>query len=171
MMYDQDTLMALYDEDVDWRLHYAKPGDVGLDLPVKIDGSKVLPEDFSHFIKPNGDESDSTPWLEVPPGGFAELEVGIKVKLPDNAWGMVTGRSSTAWKKRLITIQGIIDSQYTGYLRTLIYNPNNVSKRIYEGDRLSQLIIVPKYDLKSIEQVDELPDTERAESGFGSTGI
>ena len=162
-------LLARYDEDCSWRLTYAKAGDVGLDLPIRIKGSIVQP-DLQHYVRPEGDGPDTTPWLEIPAGGYAEVETGVRVKLPDDAWAIITGRSSTAWKRRLIVIQGIIDSGYTGYLRNLVFNPNPVPKRIHEGDRLAQLIIIPKYPISEIVKVDELPDTVRGQSGFGSSG-
>ena len=164
-------LLVQYDFDVDSRLHFAKSGDVGLDLPIRIAGSTVQPVEFSHLIKPDGDSQDKVPWLEVPPGGFAEIESGIRVKVPEDAWAMITGRSSTAWKRRLMVQQGVIDTGYTGYLRTLVYNPNHISKRVHEGDRLAQLIVVPRYNVINILEVDELPETERGQSGFGSSGI
>jgi len=163
-------LLAKYDDDITWRLQFAKLGDVGLDLPIRIAGSKVQPEEFSHLVRPDGDGMDNTPWLEVPPGGYAEIETGVRVKVPEDAWAIITGRSSTAWKRRLIVIHGIIDTGYTGYLRTLVYNPNHVCKRVHEGDRLAQLIVMHKYNVGSIVEADELPETERGESGFGSSG-
>jgi len=163
-------LLAQYDQDIEWRLSYAKLGDVGLDLPIRVAGSVVQPIEFSHLIKPNGDVDDTTPWLEVPPGGYAEIETGVRVKVPDDAWALITGRSSTAWRQRLVVVQGVIDSGYTGYLRTLVYNPSNIIKRVHEGDRLAQLIVLKKYELDCIEAVDELPETQRGDSGFGSTG-
>jgi len=173
-------LLAQYDKDCDWVLAYAKSGDVGLDLPIRIRGSIVAmgigdnqnleSQHLEHFVKPDGDVTDPTPWLEVPPGGYAEIETGVRVKCPDDAWAIITGRSSTAWKRRLIVIQGIIDSGYIGYLRNLVFNPNPVPKRVHEGDRLAQLIVLPKYPISNIIGVDELPSTERGESGFGSSG-
>jgi dUTP pyrophosphatase len=109
--------------------------------------------------------------LDVPPYGYAEIESGIRVKVPEDAWALITGRSSTAWKRRLMVQQGVIDTGYTGYLRTLVYNPNHISKRVHEGDRLAQLIIIPRYKINSILECDALPETERGDSGFGSSGI
>ena len=59
---------------------------------------------------------------------------------------------------------------------TLVYNPNQTPVRVYEydpetktGDCLSQLILIPKYDLKRIILTSKLPDTKRGTTGFGST--
>ena len=164
-------LLVKYDEGIKWQLHYAKPGDVGLDLPIKIEGSKIRQEKCEHYIHPKGTQDDPRPFLEIPPRTYAELEIGVRVKLPDDSWAFITGRSSTAWKHQLTVSQGIIDTGYTGYLCTLIYNPNETYRRIYEGDRLSQLILMPKYNVENIIRVDgELPTTSRKDSGFGSTG-
>ena len=42
--------------------------------------------------------------------------------------------------------------------------------RVREGDRLVQVVLVPKYPLERIIKVDKLPTTERGASGFGSSG-
>lgn len=162
-------LLVKYDSDCSFRLKYAKSGDVGLDLPIKILGS-ILKPNLPHLVRPEGDENDKQPWLEIPATGYAEIETGIRVKLPDDAWATITARSSTAWKRKLMVYQAVIDSGYVGYLRMLVYNPNNTPIRVHGGDRLAQLIVLPKYNLESIEEVEELPNTERGSSGFGSSG-
>jgi len=42
--------------------------------------------------------------------------------------------------------------------------------RVQDGDRLIQVLLVPKYPLKKVVNVDVLPSTERGASGFGSSG-
>ena len=42
--------------------------------------------------------------------------------------------------------------------------------RVKDGDRLIQVVLVPKYQLKRVVNVDLLPETERGASGFGSSG-
>ncbi len=47
---------------------------------------------------------------------------------------------------------------------------NRMTTQIYEiGDRIGQLIIIP-YPTMEIEEVEELPITERGTDGWGSTG-
>jgi dUTP pyrophosphatase len=171
---------------------FAKEGDVGLDLPVKILVDQVkfaerneepdrlrsplLHPDLKHYIHPNGDDESSVPYLEIPAFGWAEVPSGLAIKLPSNAWGMVKTRSGTAWKKHLIVSTATIDPGYTGLLGTLVYNPNQIPVRVFEynpetgeGDCLSQLILIPRYPLADLYLVDHLPETERGNSGFGST--
>lgn len=171
---------------------FAKAGDVGLDLPVKIIVDRIkfgergqkpgklrspmLHPELLHFIFPKGQGDIKTPFLEIPAFGWAEIPSGLSIKLPDDAWGLVKTRSSTAWKKHLIVSTGTIDPGYTGLLGTLVYNPNQIPIRVFEydpqtgeGDCLSQLILIPRYPLEKLVLVNDLPETERGQTGFGST--
>lgn len=186
------TLLLKQDPDQNFVPNFSKEGDVGLDLPVKIvidrikfgnSGeepgklrSPLLYPDLKHFIFPEGDDECDTPFMEVPAFGWAEVPSALSVKLPDDAWGLLKTRSSTAWKKHLLVVTSTIDSGYTGLLGTLVYNPNQKPVRIYEynpetgeGDCLSQLILIPRYDLREIVLTDKLPETNRGSTGFGST--
>jgi dUTPase len=191
--YAREGVIYLHqDPDQVYIPNFAKELDVGLDLPVKINidralfqergetpsklRSPILYPDLKHYINIDGTKEDSVPWLEVPAVGWAEIPCGLSVKLPDDCWGLLQTRSSTIWKKHLIIISSTIDPGYTGQLGVLVYNPNNRPVRVYEynpetktGDRLGQLILIPRYDLKSIVLVDELPRTKRGSSGFGSS--
>ena len=144
-------------------LDYAKPGDVGIDIPVIIKGSRLDPP-LNHFI------NEKEGWLEIPTHGTAEIPTGLRIKIPEDAWGNIRPRSSTIWKKRLIVIPSTIDSGFTGPLYVLARNMNYKPVRIHDGDRLAQLILVPKYPLIGVNRVTELPKTSRADACFGSSG-
>ena len=164
-----DSLRYVVDEG-NWNLSYAKPGDVGLDLPVIINPQNPK---FAPKVKPDREyyinTKDELPWIDIPGNGSAELYTGIRVLLPSTAWGNIKSRSSTGWIKRLEVLEGVIDSQYTGPLFILVRNPNNEPVRIFEGERLAQLILVPKHIPPVIAKVNSLPETVRGDTGFGST--
>lgn len=109
-------------------------------------------------------------YVIIPPNGYAELPTNLRVKLPKDTWGMIRPRSSTGWKRRLHVFEGTIDEGFTGHLRCLVFNPNREAVKIMDGDRLAQLIIVPRYPLGHIITTNELPSTARGETGFGSSG-
>jgi len=122
----------------------AKAGDVGYDLPV-LDGG------------------------EVPPHGYARFASGLAIACPPGVWAMIVGRSST-WRERgLISMMGIIDNGYTGELLSGVYNPSSSAVHVEAGARLKQVIFMPAITPAWIE-VDQLPETERGPSGFGSSG-
>lgn len=157
-----------------FELKYAKPGDVGMDLPVVMDDRLKIKPERDYYI--NKDER----WFEIPSNGLAEIPCGMAIKTPDDSWANIKPRSSTAWKKRLVVFEAVIDSGYTGPLYILVHNPTHEPVRVHEFDRLAQLILIPKYHVHrfennelsgvSIEPASELPSTERSDTGFGSSG-
>ena len=177
--YDNNGILYVkYDQaliDKGYTLEYAKQGDVGLDLPVVMDDRlQVKPFRDYYINKENG-------WFDIPANGIAEVPCGLAVKVPDDAWANIKPRSSTPWKKKLIVFEAVIDSGYTGPLFILVHNPQHGPVRIHEWDRLAQMIIIPKYHVHNvdsfmkseginIEDVSELPQTDRADTGFGSSG-
>ena len=174
-------------EEGKWELKHAKSGDIGFDLPVVINAQKTefksrvnYDSDANYhgtlmekiqWIYPNGSAEDPVPFLEIPPnGGWAEVSTGLRVKLPVNTWGNIKGRSSTSWKRRLTVIEGVIDEAYIGPLFALVQNNTSKPIRVHEGDRLAQLIIVPKAENIISKLTTNLPSTERGHTGFGSSG-
>lgn len=153
-----------------WNLRPAKSGDIGYDLPVRIKHTEHL--EMGVKVQPHKDYyiNYNEGWVDVPTNGYCVLPSGIHVKIPDDAWGLIAPRSSTSWQKHLNVFLGIIDSGYTGQLCCLIQNPHQEAVRIEDGMRLTQLILIPKYQLKNVIFTNFLPDTDRSEDGFGSTG-
>ena len=64
---------------------------------------------------------------------------------------------------------GVIDSGYTGELMTRVYNPTDNNVVVSDGDRIAQGILIPKHTDVEIQLVEELPQTERGATGFGSS--
>ena len=64
---------------------------------------------------------------------------------------------------------GTVDSQYRGDLGIITYNQENHDVLIPKGTRLAQCVVmeVPKVELV---EVFELSDSERGDTGFGSSG-
>lgn len=131
-------------------LRKAMDGDAGLDL-YNASGERLI----------------------VSPQKSIMVPAGISIKLPDSCCALVYPRSSTFRKRGLFVVPGLIDSGYTGPIYTLIWHPNlNEVYRpiiIEPWERLSQLIVLPIPQIV-IQTVDELPETERGDKGFGSTG-
>jgi hypothetical protein len=63
---------------------------------------------------------------------------------------------------------GIVDPDYTGEMKVIIYNGGHESAYIRHGQRIAQIILLP-YIGASLEPATEIPVTERGASGFGST--
>jgi len=97
------------------------------------------------------------------------IDTGIAITLPPGTYGRVAPRSGLAVKKGIQVGAGVIDPDYTGEVKVLLFNDGEGHFEIKKGDRIAQLII-ERCDTPPVEEVDSLDNTERGEGGFGSTG-
>jgi len=127
----------------------AKPGDTGLDIRIWVDNKK-------------GE-------VNIPPHTMMDITTGASIALPKGYWGSIKSRSSTFAKRHLFVMDGIIDEAYRGTLSVYVWNPNDQGHLVKTGDRLAQLIILPR-TVPKIKIVKKLSKTKRNKTGFGSTG-
>ncbi len=97
------------------------------------------------------------------------VSTGIRLALPDGYVGLIWPRSGMAVKHGIDSGAGVIDSQYRGEVKVLLFNHSDGEHFIKKGDRIAQLL-VQKIETVEFLPVDNLDSTERASSGFGSTG-
>src|SRR6202453_3359020 len=107
--------------------------------------------------------------IEIQPGESCVVGTGIAARIPAGHYGQIKPRSSLAAVG--ITVDaGVIDADYTGKIKIIIVNRHrfNIAK-LYGGDRVAQLIIIPIWTGK-VEEATELIKTDRGEKGFGFKG-
>ena len=123
---------------------YSHPGDAGADLRSAVE----------EIIAARGKKLVST---------------GIQLKLPPGHVGLVWPRSGLAVKHSLDCGAGVIDSQYRGEIKVLLFNHSDSAFTIKAGDRIAQLL-VQKVEQVEFISVEHLEGTSRGANGFGSTG-
>lgn len=96
------------------------------------------------------------------------FDTGVHIAIPEGYVGFLKSKSGLNVKHDL-TSEGVIDSGYTGSICVKLYNNGNYPYVVNEGDKISQLVILPIIT-PSLEIVDSLDDTDRGENGFGSSG-
>ncbi len=128
---------------------YATNASAGMDLLAFIDGPVTL-KPFERTLVPTG----------------------ISISIPNGYEAEIRPRSGLAHKFgiTLLNTPGTIDSDYRGEIKVLLINLGQGPFTIQKGDRIAQMVF------KNITKatwvlVDKLPETERGEGGFGSTGI
>lgn len=104
----------------------------------------------------------------IEPNGKAVIDTGVHVAIPEGCVGLLTSKSGLMAKNGL-TSRGTIDVGYTGSIRVVLFNHSDEHFVVCEGDKISQLCILPAL-YPEIEYVSDLEETERGEGGFGSTG-
>jgi dUTP pyrophosphatase len=126
---------------------YARQGDAGADL-------------------------SSVARVSLAPGERALVPTGIALALPEGLVGLVHPRSGSAARHGLsiVNAPGTVDSGYRGEIMVNLVNldPRDPIE-IHPGDRIAQLVI-QEYVTGNFRVVDSLPDSERGETGHGSTG-
>jgi dUTP pyrophosphatase len=125
---------------------YATPGAAGLDLR-------------------------STEEVVLCPGERRLVPTGVRLAIPEGYEGQVRGRSGLALRHGigLVNAPGTIDSDYRGEIGVILINLGAEPVVLPKGERVAQLVIaaVARAELA----IDVLPDTDRGEGGFGSTGL
>lgn len=125
----------------------ANPGDAGLDLRSTMD-------------------------VTIKPGERVVVPAGIAVAIPGGYAGFVQPRSGMAARHGLgvVNSPGLIDSGYRGEIKVVLINLDpSEPVVIARGERMAQLVILP-VPAVVVDEVDDLPASDRGDSGFGSTG-
>ena len=109
--------------------------------------------------------------VELAPGERALVPTGLAVAIPPGYAGYVQPRSGLATKHgiSIVNTPGLVDSGYRGELLVNLLNTDPRERFVVEpGMRIAQLVVLAVPDVEPVE-VEELPDSERGDRGFGSS--
>lgn len=106
------------------------------------------------------------------PGERKLISTGISVAIPEGFEGQVRPRSGLAIQKGigLVNGPGTIDADYRGEIGVLLINFGKKPFTVHDGDRIAQMVISQVFR-PVLEEVEDLPPTQRQGGGFGHTGI
>lgn len=98
------------------------------------------------------------------------IPTGIAVRAPVGHIILVCSRSGYATKSVFVANSpGVIDPDYTGEVKVLLYNGGFEPYYVEHEHRIAQLLILPLPSVGARE-VKKFPSTVRGTRGFGSTG-
>ena len=141
-----------------------------IELPVrKLRDDAVVPD--RAYSGDAGLDLAAVERVELGPGERALVATGLAVAIPDGHAGFVQPRSGLAAKHGITIVNspGLVDSGYRGELKVVLQNTDPRDAFVVEpGMRIAQLVVVPVPGVAAVE-VEELPDSERGERGFGSS--
>uniref|UniRef100_T1KN69 Deoxyuridine 5'-triphosphate nucleotidohydrolase n=1 Tax=Tetranychus urticae TaxID=32264 RepID=T1KN69_TETUR len=109
--------------------------------------------------------------IMIPPRGKQLIKTGLQVEIPPNCYGRIAPRSGLAWNHHIDVGAGVIDPDYTGEVKVLLFNHGKDGYMVGRGDRIAQLIceMVIYPDIEEVQ--DNMVYKEgRGEHGFGSSG-
>ena len=109
--------------------------------------------------------------VTIGPGETYWVSTGIALEVPEGCAGLVFARSSLGAKRGLAPANkvGVVDSDYRGEVRVVLFNHSPEPQTIAPGERVAQFVITPVLTPAYVE-AEELEDTDRGTGGFGSTG-
>ena len=110
--------------------------------------------------------------VTIAPRATVMIGMGFALALPEGYFCAVFARSGLASKQGLrpANCVGVCDCDYRGEYKVPVTNDSDVARVVAPGDRVAQLVVLPCLSL-AFEERDALPETERGDNGFGSTGI
>jgi dUTP pyrophosphatase len=142
-----------------------------IELPIqRLRTDAVLPERAYHGDA--GLDLAACERVELAPGERAVVGTGLAVAIPEGYAGFVQPRSGLADRHgiSIVNSPGLIDSGYRGELKVILINSDRSHPFVVEpGMRIAQLVVLEFPELE-LNEVDELPATERGVRGHGSSG-
>lgn len=128
---------------------YANQGDAGADLRACL---------------PNGS-------ITIYPGERKKIPTGLRVAIPEGYELQIRSRSGLAFSGIIVANSpGTIDSGYRGEIGVILCNIGDTPYMVHHGFKIAQAVIAPVIRAE-FEAVEALDETERAENGFGSSGV
>lgn len=97
------------------------------------------------------------------------VSTGITIVLPSGVYGRIAPRSGLAVKYGIQVGAGVIDPDYTGEVKVILFNHGEKDFEVKKGDRIAQLIL-ETCKTPPIEEIVIVEETDRGSEGFGSTG-
>ena len=110
--------------------------------------------------------------ITIAPRGRAVVPTSIAIECTspsgEKMGALLRDKSSMA-SRRLIVTGGVIDAGYRGEVRVFVENLGDAPAVIHAGDKIANLIPYPVLT-GEVEVVEELAESNRMASGFGSSG-
>jgi dUTP pyrophosphatase len=106
------------------------------------------------------------------PSDIKLIKTGIAIALEKGFEAQIRPRSGLALKNGITVLNtpGTIDSDYRGEICVILINHSKIPFVISRGMRIAQMVIA-KHEQANLVEVENLDDTSRGSSGFGSTGV
>lgn len=97
------------------------------------------------------------------------FKTNIAAAIPNGYYGRIAPRSGLAYKFGIDVLWWVVDSGYRGDIWVILINFWDEDYQVEEWDKIAQYIIESCAQIERIE-TDTLPEADRGDGGFGSTG-
>ncbi|NBW11927.1 MAG: dUTP diphosphatase [Caulobacteraceae bacterium] len=132
-------------------------------------------EPFYNFEKDSGFDLFSVEDVILKPLSRLMVGTGLAFNIPDGYEIQIRPKSGLAinYGITVLNTPSTIDGGYTGEVKVILFNTSRDNFVINKGMKIAQAVLCPVLQGKyvNMENIDELPQTDRGDNGFGSTGI
>ena len=130
---------------------------------------------FYNYDSDSGFDLFSSENVNIPAFGRALVPTGFFFKIPQDFEIQIRPKSGLALKEGLTVLNtpGTVDEGYTGEVKVIVFNTNPTDYQITKGMKIAQAVISRCVTGRWVilSKVDSINDGDRADNGFGSTGI
>jgi dUTP pyrophosphatase len=106
----------------------------------------------------------------IPSFNLKSIATDICLTCPKGTYGRIASRSGLSLKHYLNVFGGVIDADYTGNIKVMLFNFKKTPYYIQKGDKIAQLIFERIHNNIQFIPVLELKNTKRGNQAFGSSG-
>ena len=139
----------------------------------KLSENAILPK--YNYPTDSGFDLCSVEDIIIPALGRALVPTGLSFQFEEGLEIQVRSKSGLAINQGLMVLNspGTVDQGYSGEIKVIIFNTNQIPVEIKKGMKVGQAVLCPVLNGKyvNIEEVDEFEETDRGDNGFGSTGL
>ncbi|KAL5624506.1 hypothetical protein BROUX41_004566 [Berkeleyomyces rouxiae] len=146
------------------------PYNPTMDIPLyvkKLSDKAKLPVRGSTYAA--GYDLSASKDTTIPARGKALVSTDLSIACPAGTYGRIAPRSGLAAKHFIDTGAGVIDADYRGEVKVLLFNHHDTDFEVKEGDRVAQLVL-ERIVTPEVVEVEALEESVRGAGGFGSTG-
>ena len=105
----------------------------------------------------------------IPSRGKGTTETGLAVSLPPGTSARIASCSRLAARNFIDVGMGVVDLDYQGKIKVVLFNHCIKDFAIQAGDWIAQLIL-ERIEIPQVKKVAALDDTDHGVGGFGSIG-
>ena len=139
----------------------------------KLHSDAIIPK--YNYPSDSGFDLHSVEEVIIPALGRALVPTGLSFQFDEGLEIQMRPKSGLAINQGLTILNtpGTIDQGYSGEVKAIVFNTNNIPVTIQKGMKIAQAVLCPVLNGKfvNLEEVDTFEETDRKNNGFGSTGI
>lgn len=136
-------------------------------IRVQLDEGAFLPE--RAYPEDAGADLRTPYGFTLWPGEYIAINTGVHVEIPEGYMVDVRSKSGLMRDYGIFT-DSTIDSGYSGSMTVFLFNFSKKIVTFKAGYKIAQIVFT-KIETPEFKQVDMITGGERADKGFGSTGI